>query len=1022
MRVLNVAEKPSVAKEIAAILSNGSSQRRPGFSQYNGIFEFPFEMNNQRVQMVVTSVTGHLMALDFASNYRSWKSCDPVELFSAAVEKTVREDSTQKQIEKTLKSEASKAQLLVLWLDCDREGENIAFEVKSVCEKVNRRLRVLRARFSALIPRDIHHAIHNLVQPNENLALACDARSEIDLRLGAAFTRFQTMRIQKKFPAVQNTSESRVVSFGSCQFPTLGFVVDRYLAIESFVREPFYYLHVTHTLQDVGSIVFTWSRTRVYDHLACLALYETCLDAQIATITSISRRDTSKRKPFPLTTVEFQKRAARWLRISSEQAMTAAEALYNRGLLSYPRTETDSFKEGTDLMALLALHTEHETWGGYVSLLQNGKYEHPRSGKNDDQAHPPIHPTKSVSLSSISNDVERKVYEFVVLHFLACCSMDARGSQTNVTMQIAQETFSASGLMIRERNYLDIYRYEKWAATVIPVYERGDQFVPTIMELKFGETSPPPLLTESDLIAKMDQHGIGTDATIAEHINTILKRQYAIKMNNNTQFKPTELGLALVKSYDRMGYQLAQPDLRAAMERDCNAIAQGQKTCNQVVQSCMEQMRRIFESVVEKSRVLDETFQSYFGSAKPEVLTANSRVVNPHFGMCGKCNKAMELRKLSDGGGLLTCAQCKGQYRLPIHATAVQTSTHCPICRFIVVEIQKSDNSPGYMVCPFCFNEPPNPRLNEMACYNCTADCPFATGTHDNFIVQYCLQCASNCMKLRKTKTAKYVVSCTDFPNCKESIWLPAAIAYASVTANPCPTCSTPTQTINRAKLRFQNNLLPPDLQVRVLDYGANFETCVFCDNIVQSLAQGSIQLKPVVPSQAARSMNSSDLQSSYQRVAQALPSNTDYAASITGEKKRKTTKRQQAKNNATDSSISARPALQMEYNGQQSTGNAPTCKHQQPCVSRVVSKNGENKGREFWACSLPQAESCGFFEWKDNTSSSTRPKSNVMCLCGEPAIELTSKSAQNPGRTFYKCAKSDKNEQCKFFEWADSS
>ncbi|KDO34566.1 hypothetical protein SPRG_00629 [Saprolegnia parasitica CBS 223.65] len=1090
MRVLNVAEKPSVAKEIAHILSSGRSTRRPGFSQYNGIFEFPFELNQQRVEMVFTSVTGHLMQLDFALSHRGWKTCDPVDLFSAAVEKTVREDSTQKKIEQTLKAEAARAQMLVLWLDCDREGENIAFEVKAVCEKANRRLRVKRARFSALIPRDIHAAVQNLVQPNENLSLACDARSEIDLRLGAAFTRFQTMRIQKKFPNVQANSESKVVSFGSCQFPTLGFVVDRHLAIEAFVRELFYHIHVTHAIPDVGSIVFTWGRGRVYDHIAALALYESCVEAQIATINSISKKDTSKRKPFPLTTVEFQKRASRWLRISSEQAMTAAEALYNRGLLSYPRTETDSFKEGTDLRALLDLHAGHETWGGYVAALQNGKFEAPRSGKHDDQAHPPIHPTKCVPLSSLNNDVERRVYELVVRHFLACCSMDARGSQTNVTMTLASETFTASGLMILARNYLDIYVYEKWAATVIPVYERGDRFVPTTLLLKRGETAPPPLLTESDLIAKMDTHGIGTDATIAEHINTILKRQYAIKVNNNTQFKPTELGLALVQTYDRMGYQLAKPDLRAAVERDCNAIAQGQKSCDQVVRSCMDQMRTIYQNVVARSGVLDETFQGYFGVANQDAGAGNSRVVDGAFSACGKCHQPMELRKKPDDGSLLVCRRCDDQYALPMLANIQKSTTRCPLCQFQVVDIQRSAGTNVYSVCPHCFNHPPNARLNEMPCYSCTADCALATGTHDSPVVQCCFQCGGHPMKLKKTRTGKYVVSCTDYQSCKESVWLPSSIAYASVTSHPCTNCSRPQQTIHRVTLRFLTNALPPDLQVRILDMGNERETCLFCDDVVQDLAQGQLRLKSMA-APAARAMPAPELQSSYQRVARATAPSNDYTDSLTGNNRAK-----KAKTSASTASsramttVSAPPrgasplcpghsvecALRQTkregpnkgryfftcsfpqgeqcdffewtegaavppaiYNGGPS-GDTPLCNHQQPSVKRVVAKAGPNQGREFYTCSFPQADSCGFFEWKDgesgassnggggasyNRAATSRPSgasnaSGHVCLCGEPAIELTAKSAANAGRKFYKCAKPDKNAQCTFFEWAD--
>lgn len=440
--------------------------------------------------------------------------------------------------------------------------------MKSVCERGNRRLRVFRARFSALIPNDIVHAVQHLSTPDERLSMACDARSEIDLRIGAAFTRFQTMRIQSKFPGV--SKEKSVISYGPCQFPTLGFVVERFLKIQTFEKEPFYSIAVTHKqgdLPDAPVTSFTWKRARLFDRMACLCIYESLMDVEEAVIAAVDKRATKKQKPLPLTTVELQKRASRWLRMSSEQTMKAAESLYNKGFISYPRTETNKFKEGTDLMALIRMHENHDEWGNYVSrsLLNGGKYDHPRAGGGDDQAHPPIHPTKSSALSSISDINEKKVYELVARHFLACCSMDAKGSQTNVQMRISHEHFTASGLMVEERNYLDIYKYEKWNASAIPVYQQGDSFRPSTMLMVSGETAPPPLLTEADLIAKMDSNGIGTDATIAEHIKTILKREYAIKVNNDTQFQPTTLGLALVLSYENMGLELAKPVLRAAV-------------------------------------------------------------------------------------------------------------------------------------------------------------------------------------------------------------------------------------------------------------------------------------------------------------------------------------------------------------------------------------------------------------------------------------------------------------------------
>lgn len=86
----------------------------------------------------------------------------------------------------------------------------------------NPRLRVKRARFSALIPRDIFGALQTLREPDKAQSDAVEARSEIDLRLGASFTRWQTLRFRERFEGM-----TRMLSYGPCQFPTLGFVVDR---------------------------------------------------------------------------------------------------------------------------------------------------------------------------------------------------------------------------------------------------------------------------------------------------------------------------------------------------------------------------------------------------------------------------------------------------------------------------------------------------------------------------------------------------------------------------------------------------------------------------------------------------------------------------------------------------------------------------------------------------------------------------------------------------------------------------
>lgn len=183
--------------------------------------------------MAVTSVTGHLMSIDFQHPFNQWNSCPAEHLFHAPIARQV--PSANADILHTLQTEAKKAQSLILWLDCDREGENIAFEVLEVCLKANPRLQYFRAQFSAFIPREIFAACRNLTQPNKNFSDAVNARMEIDLRIGAAFTRFQTNLLKYKFQGMP-----KVLSYGPCQFPTLGFIVDRQKQIEQFVPESYW--------------------------------------------------------------------------------------------------------------------------------------------------------------------------------------------------------------------------------------------------------------------------------------------------------------------------------------------------------------------------------------------------------------------------------------------------------------------------------------------------------------------------------------------------------------------------------------------------------------------------------------------------------------------------------------------------------------------------------------------------------------------------------------------------------------
>ncbi len=398
--------------------------------------------------------------------------------------------------------------------------------------------------------------------------------------------------------------------------------------------------------------------------MTTIILYERCLAGKLAKITKVQEKPTRKFKPLPLTTVELQKAATRLLRLSGQQAMTIAETLYNRGFISYPRTETDRFDKGINLRTLVQKQTPDQRWGEFAQGLVNGGFQQPREGRHDDKAHPPIHPITYAAPNVLNYD-EGRLYEYVVRRFLACCSEDAKGSATEIDLQYGDEMFSAHGVIVLERNYLDVYVYEKWNDTAeLPKFTVGEQFEPTEAMMTEGKTGPPSYLTEADLIALMDANGIGTDATMAEHIQKIQDREYVATVNRSGTtggvnddecsnddegladrgargrgrgrgtrgrgarggggatgrgrggikvFVPTQLGVALILGFDRMNFEtsLGKPFLRKEMELKMKAICDGRLSKDVMLRESISQYREVFMHSQDRLNVLKRACREF---------------------------------------------------------------------------------------------------------------------------------------------------------------------------------------------------------------------------------------------------------------------------------------------------------------------------------------------------------------------------------------------------------------------------
>jgi DNA topoisomerase-3 len=264
--VLMVAEKPSICNSIADALSHGKCDTRGGSPP---VHEFGGNFHGRPCTFRVTSVVGHVFSIDFPAQYANWDAVDPVDLFQAPTHKTAEKGSIVRHLQTCAKG----ADYLVLWLDCDREGENICFEVMECVRGRMTRLphgqqQVFRAKFSAVARADIEKAMTCLGEPNENESLAVDARQELDLKVGVAFSRFQTKYFQGKYGDL----DSKLVSYGPCQTPTLGFCVDRHDEIVNFEPEPFWRLDVV-VRKSGYSLALDWQRGagRVFDHELAIA-------------------------------------------------------------------------------------------------------------------------------------------------------------------------------------------------------------------------------------------------------------------------------------------------------------------------------------------------------------------------------------------------------------------------------------------------------------------------------------------------------------------------------------------------------------------------------------------------------------------------------------------------------------------------------------------------------------------------------------------------------------------------------
>ncbi|XP_076061847.1 DNA topoisomerase 3-beta isoform X3 [Oratosquilla oratoria] len=682
--VFMVAEKPSLAQSLGEILSNKHCSSRKGFNGACSVHEWNGSFQNQSVRFKMTSVCGHVMSMDFPGKYNNWDRVDPAELFTCPTEK--KEATAKLRMPEFLAKEARGADYLVLWLDCDKEGENICFEViECVCNSMNRTNKreqtIFRARFSAITERDIKAAMNALVEPNENESRSVDARQELDLRIGCSFTRFQTKFFQGKYGNLDST----LISYGPCQTPTLGFCVERHDFIQSFKPETYWVVMVKVVTSDGKELNLDWERGRLFDKDIANLFMNMIKEHKRARLVNISKKEKTRPRPPALNTVELMRVASAGLGMGPHHAMMLAERLYTQGYISYPRTETTHYPENFDLKGALRVQEGHSEWGSAVRELLRDGIQRPKKG-HDAGDHPPITPMRSAEKGQLDHDSWR-LYEYIVKHFVGTLMPDLTYLSTTANFSIGAENFSITGKTLIDPGFTQVM---DWLALSddekVPDLKNGEEL--TILEAKLAErqTSPPDYLTESELITLMEKHGIGTDASIPVHINNICQRNY-VQVTGARRLEPTSLGIVLVHGYQKIDPDLVLPTMRSAVEEQLNLIALGNADFDSVLRHTLEIFELKFQYFVKNIEGMDQLFEVSFSP-----LSASGRPLSRDTNKGSGCNLCSHptCQFGRDNVGVSLCMECPNGILVLDPSSGPKWKLACNRCDVIINVFEKA--------------------------------------------------------------------------------------------------------------------------------------------------------------------------------------------------------------------------------------------------------------------------------------------------------------------------------------------
>lgn len=677
MKTLVLAEKPSVAREIARIL--GCNQKVPG-----GI---------QNSNYIITWALGHLVTLampeDYDNKYQNWDaSMLPIipEKFKTIV---IKETSKQYNLVKDFLKDKDVKELVIA-TDAGREGELVA------------RLIIKQARFdkpmkrlwiSSMTDAAIKDGFKNLVSASkyDSLYYSAMARAKSDWIVGLNVTRALSCRFNAKLNA------------GRVQTPTIAMVVEREKEINSFKPVPYYNVLFVYPYKN-KKINFTYENvnknvieTRIYQEDELKNLINE-IDKANPTVKEVITKEKRKGSPLLYDLTELQRDANKMYGLSPKQTLDIIQILYERHkVLTYPRT--DSRYLTSDMYSTIKERLKAINYGNFSQIINQINSKPLKNNKNifDNNKvsdHHAIIPTEQKPNIAALSNMELKIYELVIKRFLAVFLDDYEYLETKVVLNIKGKKFTTRGKTEKNIGWKIVYKKdalddEEDLITDLPNFEVNETLTGGKIETKKLLTTPPSRYTEATILSAMehpakfvtsnnaktileDTGGLGTPATRADILDKLFTNGY-LELNGKSIF-PTSKGKQLI---DLVPEQLRSPLLTANYETRLKKIAEGK----------------------EKDELFLKDIISETKSMVNEVLNSDSnyRHDNITTKKCPECgNPLLEVNNKS--GKSLVCSSPTCKYR---KVMVRHTMVKCPNCFKKLDLIGDYDNGSYQCSCGF---------------------------------------------------------------------------------------------------------------------------------------------------------------------------------------------------------------------------------------------------------------------------------------------------------------------------------